>query len=621
MTTCIPKAQGVPGLNTAPNWFDVFDPQTNPNAPPLRNVVDDPRWTGAFNRGYSFGTGVEAEFRALHMNPDWRGRTSLFLQWRVLFDGELNDGLDHICIGFNNGGAAVTDSLLLKIVAYNNSGADIIDGPVGSIQALTMDPVTGVGTPLINPPNWVNDARAWLIRTPINWTINLYVPYDFEAGGLYSDEGINLPDLFKMFYEIYVKSPGGPVAGGFFPYKWPQTAANIFTGLNGDVYPHPPSDAAQWDSFHLKTGAGDPVCPATGGVSIDSSGLGNMVDGGPPNIVIKYRQTTPPPRPVNNLFANVNNQTGGDIPVGGITARFRIADWGSVIMDPNAPWQDVRGGGVVSNAVPIPVGLFPVAAGNPPPLNFNWTLNDAELASYVAGKPSDQCILVELTGAGITFFSDSARRNHLVQAASEVRKSAQISVEGLDPIPNGGPNRDVYVAVETVNMPAPPKIGGKTTVVWDEEKLAFLRRKEIDPDLLSVLVNKGLIEAMATGKLLLYDILDLVPTYRVHVYHDTGEHLTMGGVDYPILAPQTSFGMLLDHVGPFTGWEHSLEFPHGALQEEITPNFFRIHVPNNSKITTEVKVSAVEPGIVGKYPWWVWLLLILLLLLLIILFM
>src|SRR5437899_13040476 len=116
MTTCIPKAQGVPGLPTAPNWFD-----SDPGAPPLRDTpppppppppppgplwngkVDDPRWTGAYKRGFGSGTGLEAEFRGLYMNPDWRGKQSLFLSWHVIYDGSLDNGLDRIYVGFNNG--------------------------------------------------------------------------------------------------------------------------------------------------------------------------------------------------------------------------------------------------------------------------------------------------------------------------------------------------------------------------------------------------------------------------------------------------------------------------------------------------------------------------------------
>jgi len=596
--------------------------------------MDDPRWVGAYNRGFGDGTGLEAQFRGLYMDPDWRGKKSLFLSWHVSYDGSLDDGLDRVYVGFNNGGAADTDSLIFKVVAYNASSADIVDGAPGSVQALNLNAVTGDGVPLISTPPWIIDTKAWLTRTPIGWAIHMYVPYDPAAAGLYSNVGINLPDPFQFFYQIYVLTPtrisGAAATGGFVDHKWPLSSASVFTGLSGDVYPHPPATA--WDSFHPSTGAGDLMCPTTGGVTILPSDIGNMVDGGPPGITIKYRKVTPPPRPVNTLFANVDNQTGAPIAAGGITARFRIADWGSVIMDPSAPWQDVRGGAAVKNAVPIPMGRPPVTAGNPPPLNFNWTLNDTEMDPYIAGKPSDQCILVELSGGGIDFYRDSARENTLIQPASKAVKTAQISVEGLAPISSGP--RDVYVAIETLNMPAPQK-GGASTVVWDDGKVALLRREEINYEAIQALVNQGLLTALGTRKLQLSHVAHLAPTFRVHVYHDTGQRLKVNGISYPILAPQTSFGMNLDHVGALTGWEHGIEFPRGALKQKITPNFFRIHVPNHGKIKTSVKVRALEPGEtpegtgggslneilnwLKKLPWWAWLLLVFLLLLLLVL--
>ncbi len=618
MTTCIPKAQGVFGLPTAPNWFD-----TTGGAPPLRDVIDDPRWAGAYNRGFGDGTALEAQFRGLYMDPDWRGKKSLFLSWNVVYDGSLDNGLDRVYVGFNNGGGADTDTLIFKVVAYNSSSADISAGAPGSVQALNLNASSGAGVALASSPAWINDTKAWLTRTPIGWAIEMYVPYDPAATGFFSDNGIKLPDPFNFFYQIYVLTPTRvtttDATGGFVVHKWPLSSANVFSGLTGDVYPHPPSTA--WDSFHPSTGAGDPMCPATGGVTILPSDIGNMVDGGPPNIIIKYRKATPPPRPVNTLFANLDNGTGAPIPAGAITARFRIADWGSVIGDPSAPWDDVRGGGAVTNAVDIPVGRPAVTAGNPPPLNFTWTLNDAEMDPFIGGKPSDQCILVELSGVGIDFYRDSARHNTLIQPASEIVKTAQISVEGLAPISGGGPNRDVYVAVETRNMPAPPK-DGASTVVWDQSKLALLERRDIDREALQTLAGQGLLAALATGKIQLAQLAELAPTYRVHVYHDTGQKLRVNGVDYPILAAQTSFGMLPDHSGAITGWEHSLDFPPGALQDQITPSFFRVHVPNNGKIKTKVRIHAVEPGEtkLPKLPWWAWLLLLILLLILIVVF-
>jgi hypothetical protein len=616
MTICNPRAQGVPGLPTAPNWFD-----SGPGAPPLRTEIDDPRWTGAYSAGFGDGTGLEAQFRGLYMNPDWRGKKSLFLAWNVIYDGSLDNGLDRVYVGFNNGGAANTDTLIFKIVAYNNSAVDIVAGAVGSVDALNQNAATGEGVPLPGAPPWLADTKAWLTRTPIGWAIHMYVPYDPTAAGLSSDIGIKLPDPFRFFYQIFVKTPtrvsGGAAVGGLVVHKWPLSSATIATGLSGDVYPHPANTA--WDAFHNSTGPADPMCSAAGGVTVDSSGLGNMVDNGAPNIIIKFRKNPPPPRPVNTMFANIDNQTldgvgnPATIPAGGITARFRIADWGSTIMDPNAPWDDVRGGGAVTNAVPIAPGKPVVTAGNPPPLNFTWTLNDAEMDPYIAGKPADQCILVELSGGGIQFFRDSARQNHLILPASEIRRNAQISVEGLTPIPGGGPKRDVYVAVETRNMPPPPDGGGKT-VVWDEGKVAQLRRKDLGSDVIDTLVNKGLIAAMENSRLRLDQVAELVPVHRVHVYHDTGQRMTVDGISYPILEAQSSFGLIPDHVGAISGWEHGLEFPPGALQDTITPSFFRVHVPNDGRIQTTVRVNAVEPG--SRIPWWVWLLLLFLLLVL-----
>jgi len=623
MTICNPRAQGVPGLSTAPNWFD----STTQGHPPVRTEIDDPRWTGAYSTGFGDGTGLEAQFRGLYMDPDWRGKKSLFLAWNVVFDAALDNGIDRLYVGWNNGGAADADTLILRLVAYNTSSADIVAGAVGSVAAFNLNATTGEGVALATTPAWLADTKAWLTRTPIGWAIHMYVPYDPAAAGLFSNVGVNLPDPFRFFYQIFVKTPtrisGTSAVGGLVVHKWPPTSANIFTGVSTDIYPHPAATA--WDTFHNSIGAGDPMCSAAGGVTIDSSGLGNMIDNGAPNIIIGYRKNTPPPRPVNTMFANIDNQTldgGGNpatIPVGGITARFRIADWGSTIMDPNAPWDDVRGGETVSNAVPIPPGKPVVTAGNAPPLHFNWTLNDAEMDPYItAGKPADQCILVELTGVGIQFFRDSARQNHLILPASEVRRNAQISVEGLTPIPAGGPKRDVYVAVETRNMP-PPKDGGggNPTVVWDETKVALLRRRDLGSEVIDTLINKGMIAALNSGRLRYDQVADLAPVHRVHVYHDTGQRLTVNGVSYPILQAQSSFGLIPDHVGPITGWEHSLEFPAGALQDTITPSFYRVHVPNNGKIQTTVRINAVEPGQPGsKIPWWVWLLLLLLLILL-----
>jgi hypothetical protein len=621
MTTCIPKAQGVPGLATAPNWFDA-----GAGAPPVRKDIDDPRWAGAYNRGFGDGTGLEAQFRGVYMDPDWRGKKSIFLSWNVVFDASPDNGMDRLYVGFNVGNGA-SDTLILKVVAYNSSSVDLNAEAPGSVLALSMDPATGNATPLAAPPGWLGQTKAWFRKTPVGWAIHMYVPYDPAAVGLFSDTGIKLPDVFGFFYQIYVMTPtrigGGAATGGFVSHRWPLSSDVVHNGpiVGGEqleVMPHPPSLATAWDQFHMSTGAGDPLCSAAGGVTVLSGDLGCMVNGGAPNITIKYSTTSP--LPINTIFANVDNQTGAPLPAGAVTARFRIADWGSVIMDPSAPWQDIRGGGAVSNAVSIPVGHPTVTAGSPPPLNFTWQLNAAEVAPYLAGKPSDQCILVELSGGGITFYRDSARQNHLIVPASKVTRRAQISVEGLAPLSGSTGKRDVYLAVQTRNMPAPCSGNQPPGVVWTQEKLAVLQRREVNRKGLEVLGQQGLLAALQSGALDLASVADLQPTYSVRVYHDTGKRLSVNGIAYPVLDAQAGFGMLPDHVGPMYGWEHAMDFPPGVLQEEIAPGFTRIHVPDNGKVHANVMIEAVEsldkPG--RKLPWWVWLLLLLILVILIV---
>src|SRR5206468_10987160 len=60
--------------------------------------------------------------------------------------------------------------------------------------------------------------------------------------------------------------------------------------------------------------------------------------------LIKFKALgSPNPPPVNTFFASPKNGMATAIPAGGITATFRIADWGSTY-DPNAPWTTIPGG-------------------------------------------------------------------------------------------------------------------------------------------------------------------------------------------------------------------------------------------------------------------------------------
>jgi len=65
-----------------------------------------------------------------------------------------------------------------------------------------------------------------------------------------------------------------------------------------------------------------------------------------------------------------------------------------------------------------------------------------------------------------------------------------------------------------------------------------------------------------------------VPVHQVHVFHDTGEEVTVGGRRRPVLQPQSSFGYFLNHAGALTGWKHELSskiIPAEPVGRDVEP--------------------------------------------------
>jgi len=83
----------------------------------------------------------------------------------------------------------------------------------------------------------------------------------------------------------------------------------------------------------------------------------------------------------------------------------------------------------------------------------------------------------------------------------------------------------------------------------------------------------------------------IFPTFRVHVYHDTGERITEGGKTLPLLRAQSTFGIYAYHEGGLEGWQTSIQ---GA--QRIAENLYLVAVPNNGKAKINVRVQAVEQG-------------------------
>jgi hypothetical protein len=321
-------------------------------------------------------------------------------------------------------------------------------------------------------------------------------------------------------------------------------------------------------------------------------------------------------QPINRLHAQPTNRTGGDILANGLLATFRMANWGSQ-PDWDDPvlaaqlWQPIRGGTDVPNGGTI--------ANNADGDNtFTWQLDTSpgELPAFAPqvgtpAKRNHQCILVQLkpgpTSGSINFINDSLYANFDVVPASTFERDAEISVKTLGQL-GAAPDRDVYLWVETLNMP--------TTTTPDEERR---RRAEVEGDIakrreaVSKEIPPGSPPEDGEGgggdgpidhvprkgegtpewlQPMPEDVKRLEPSYRVHVWHDTGDTVTEeNGSVRKVLKAQTSFGYLVEHSGPLYGWAPQLT---GPGLTELAPNFYRLRIPAESTADVHTKIVAHE---------------------------
>ena len=293
-------------------------------------------------------------------------------------------------------------------------------------------------------------------------------------------------------------------------------------------------------------------------------------------------------------------------------------------------WSTIPLGANVPNSGAIQNGKMADASNQN---TFNWTVSGADLTAFQTGaRRPDNCLLVQLTGASsgtpIVFANNSIRRNMTFEKASTIEKKATITIKGLPTIAPDG--RDVYVWEEALNMPSvvPPEgppAQLRTTVpghfaVQNTSAIHSKGTGYIPPQPGKSIPMPGpaaLQSMLLAGQVTQAQIEAVVPTYIVHVYHDTGTRLRLGGVERPILTEQGAFGYYLSHTGALTGWQHEL-VGEGFTLEKLATDFYRIKkLANDGSVTVITRITALEnsPGGTVWQWWWWWIILLLILLL------
>jgi hypothetical protein len=595
-----------------PQWWDPNDtanPPSDVRDPNHTNAfwagLDDPRWAGSFQKSYGNGGSTiqhnfaeQVLFRALQFKSG--ADSYLYLSWNVKVDPDnsLSDQ-DYVWVGFNPGFNPTTPAIpstsqltpnadapavLIQIALDNtNAGMGTREGPVAGPQgnpgiygnySLTAFQNTGgvnpanwsvVPTPELNTWTWLTQyTRVWKIGGTNNtkWAIQMVVPV---TATLDLSKGLKLGNLFGICYFVHVYS----TTLGSIPYKWPTSIADT---IGDTTMPDPTTFPLCTLDINTLLASTNPGGQTPNGYARDLTGIILPEDHVGTHSVIDPNSNLENPQLIKytagsttRFFARpVNNDPNLVIPAGKIDVTFSLANWGSTTQ-----WTPITGS-TIPHAQILP--------GEEHEIKMDWTANQTDENFYK--NHIHQCMLVTLSTSmpDLTFVNASAARNMDFVPVSKFSRSAEISIRGLQPF--SSQPRDVYLFVETVNMPtkADSEIIKRNTIV--NEFMKSLRDKHGDD---------GGVLAAGSSNVQFREIIKDMPTYRVHVYSDTGRRVTIGGKSRPVLEPQSSFGYYVWHEGSLYGWETRL---YGA--EKIAENLYHVRVPNNGAVSVETTIQARE---------------------------
>lgn len=595
-TYCVPDISGVPGSN--PAQFDWWTAAVDPNS--LRFSPENPDWLGSFSLSEGVGANRHLHFRALKGTVG--GQPHLFLSW-VMRASDNQLAIDRLNLVLGDGTNYVALQVRLATGASTVAGTQnapdsaftyrLHSCAVGGGGVITTTGVATTDTAALETTGrmWVDTTspqRQLLTR----WGFQLAIP----LGAAWAPTALNIPasGAFKLWYEAWASVGMNAVAYHVFTAPAAVETTSVFEIVPTATLPgHVALNTAHM--LDMTTAAAG----CTAGVELNWGSVGvRNVDGTarPPGQIQldlgkPYPPSSPPyneshvpdvtlPQHQNQFFVQPANVAGLSMPQQqALRARFSLANWGSQISTPTASsWRPLPGGEAnydpaVSEARkvwPTVVDAYTTSLVQ----NINRFLNGS--MAPPAQNPH-QCMLVELssTDSSVVITRSSVYTNMNVASASTFRRMAEVSVVGLDPIAT--PARDVYLYLQTFNMPKVVKDG--------DGRPGFGNRTFLND-------SHATFSAVGTQQPLreVEEVAAFYPTYIVHAYHDTGRKLKLeDGTQVPILEPQTSFGYFMQHAGPLVGWETRI---YGA--EKLSETLYRLAVPHKGSRYVETAIQARE---------------------------
>ena len=613
-SVCVGEPSPLPGLSGPPTW-DASDP----SASYARVDLHDPRW--ARGKPVDLGLGGTSTYRILY--DDANDQLIVSIQAHDDKDGAGNPTPalnDHIYFGIGVNSSPTSGHLVR--IRFPSPAAGTANEPttVGSSDYATWQNSDG------NSGSWVEDfgssQPAWMLY-PVVWKNNT------TANGN-SDWGVN--------FKVDLTHPDIGLVDA--------TSVQLRITLGSRVYDEDLDNAVD---LALPTGASpitntfiqedmttwlftDPLADPCTGIALDrmqmgvGSALGNTIDTDSGDV---------------NEF--VAKPTGIGFS-GQISARFRIANWGS-IADPAAGWNPIG-----DDSVPQELDIVNTGSGATGEIRLTCPANTAtETCGITTPATIHQCMLVEMQatpGNSADFVNASVYRNMNFGSLSTLQREASISVAGLKERTGLAEDRDVYLTELRLNMP----VAGTTALVLPRADMAAVKDAVQNPranpnqvpckrpqdacidNVCSMPCNQGkcdqsldprdlpggcfcfpltggekcdvptpdAVPGSLTGEQQLESVW---PTWKIFAYWDTGERETIEGVEVKKLQPMYPFGLYLDHDGTHYGFSDALAGLDGVVVNQLNSFQYRLSVESEGTATLGVTVTAeeepVDPGGAG----------------------
>lgn len=266
------------------------------------------------------------------------------------------------------------------------------------------------------PPNVTAKVRSVLASGTKSWSVELKIPTTAAAGGAGWQ---NLGTTFGLYVSIGQAFTSGGIEQ-VMQFTWPYDTNDLSAYVLADNDP-PDTLEADWDPPTLGTASIVAAGANTElGVNIVGGANGVGILDGSGNVNTALDMTL---GHVNKFVARVQNTSSLAAP--GITANFRIADFGLSGGTWNAQWNEVPAAQNPTAGVTVPPMASP---SDHTDIEADWTISGADRTKY-GPLMRHQCVWAQLStnaGSPVSIVDESEFNNLTIQNLSTAQPRAVI---------------------------------------------------------------------------------------------------------------------------------------------------------------------------------------------------